>query len=156
HRAMEHSPRIVRLCPVMRQDSVEQDDVSRDLQQLASPRVVRALCRGDQQAEDQRGHCCDQRDPQLHDILCIRAEMLLRQHAARKQADQRASEHARENHGTDRYGTQSLSPTGNTILHSPRHLSLPLFSGTCELRVTPLAWWPSSMTVRIRFYSAAC
>ena len=72
----------------MRQHAVEQNYIGGDLQQLVAPRVVGALCRGDQQAEVQRRHRRDQRDPQLHDILRIRAQMMPGQYAVHKDGEQ--------------------------------------------------------------------
>ena len=51
---------VVRLRSVFRQQIVEQNNIARHLRDLSALRVVGALCRADQQAEDKRGYRPDE------------------------------------------------------------------------------------------------
>src|SRR2546425_5711956 len=83
---------------VMSHEAVEDDDVRRHLDEVASLDVVGGLRRGEQQAHDARRHRRDEPDPQLDDVLRVRAQMMLGQDGAEPQAEQCAAEGAGE-HG---------------------------------------------------------
>ena len=55
-----------------------------------------------------RAWATDQRDSELHDILCVRAEMMLGQYVAKKQTEQRPAENTRKCYASNLYRTQSL------------------------------------------------
>ena len=67
---------VVRLRSVLRQQIVEQDNIARHLRDLSALRVVGALRRGDQQAEDKRGYRPDEARAQPDHILVIRAQVM--------------------------------------------------------------------------------
>ncbi len=77
---------------------IEQDDTGRHLFELGALRVVGILRRGDQQAKDKCGYRPDQARPQPDHILCIRAQMVLRQRAAEQHTNQ---DTARDAHKRD-------------------------------------------------------
>src|SRR5262249_50730213 len=77
---------------VFPQQVVEQGDAGRDLVEAVPLRVIRALGRGDEQAEDQGGHGGDQARAQPHHVLRLVAEVSHGQQAAQEQAEQPRAE----------------------------------------------------------------
>ena len=62
----------------MDKQAVEHHDIGGHLRsRLVAPGVVGALRRGNQQAQEKRAHCRDERDCQLYDIFCVCAQMVL-------------------------------------------------------------------------------
>jgi hypothetical protein len=81
----------LRLWTIFGQHAIEQDNVGRKLCKFVSLRVVRTLCRSDQQSEDQGRHRCGQTHTQLDDVLRIRAQMMLGQNQAKGHPQERTS-----------------------------------------------------------------
>ena len=67
---------VLRFRSVLRQQIVEQDNITRHLRDLSALRVVGALRRGDQQAEDKRGYRPDEARAQPDHILVIWAQVM--------------------------------------------------------------------------------
>ena len=64
---------------VLCQKMVEENDIGDHLLDLGTLGVMRALCRGDQQTKHKGGYGPDETRAQAHDVLCVTAEVLLRQ-----------------------------------------------------------------------------
>jgi hypothetical protein len=67
---------VARLRTILRQEIVEQNDIGGHLLDLSALRVVRALRRGDQQAEDKCGDRPDQTGAEPDNIFCVSAQVV--------------------------------------------------------------------------------
>ena len=92
------------------EELVKQDDIGGYLPDLVGLSIVRALRRGDEQAQYERGDRADQARPQSHDILRIVGQMVSRQRVAKKRTDEHAAEDDRERDQEHCDGTHDLLP----------------------------------------------
>src|SRR5262245_45048771 len=119
---------------VVRERPVEEEDVGRHLLELAVLGVERALRRAGEQPEHQRSHGRDQAHPHLHDVLRLRAEMMLGQDGTQGYAEERSAEDARESDPGDlerRHRSLPFLPSRRAAL-SGRPASRPFRSPTAS------------------------
>src|SRR5215813_4485237 len=111
---------------VQGEEAVENGDVRGHLRQFRTLRIVRALGRGNQQAEYEGGHGTDQPHPQLYGVLGVITQVMIRQELAEEDAEQRAAEHAPEH------------DQGNTHPNTTKAMMIELMA--CPLASAPLPW----------------
>ena len=116
-RAMQGIPNALRLRPVTREGPIQHDHVRRDLLELGILRVEGALRGTGEQSEDERGHGRDESHGELHDVLRVRAQVLIREHAAKHHSEERGAEDAGEHDHGDCNGTHD-GPVGRGFSRS--------------------------------------
>ena len=92
HEPVQHRAGILGLGTELLQRAIELEQVNADLLDLGTLRFVRAVRGGNEQAEDEGGHGRDEAHHQLHHVLGVALEVVVRQSRVQPQAGQRSTE----------------------------------------------------------------
>jgi hypothetical protein len=92
---------------VVRQNTVQQDELAGHFRELSTLHIERGFGRRDQQSKHKSGHRSNESHSELYNILGVASYVILRQRSAKEYPEKRTTKNDRERQEADRNGTHN-------------------------------------------------